>query len=149
VKFVPLSAEWQAPFKAFLLALEASGDDAHFKPHPFTDQAVRERTEYRGKDFYCLLVEERQVLGYGMLRGWDEGFEVPSLGIAVHPSQQGRRLGESIMRHLHDEARERGAKTIRLRVNSHNARAIKLYKAFRYDLKPDEQDGFLLGSATL
>jgi acetyltransferase-like isoleucine patch superfamily enzyme len=44
-----------------------------------------------------------------MLRGWDEGCEVPSLGIAVRTSAQGRGLGRLMMAHLqpqlHDPSR--------------------------------------------
>ena len=149
MKFVALSREWEAPFKSFLRALEKAGDDRRFKPHPFTDNGVRERVGYAGKDFYCLLVDGSEVVGYGMLRGWDEGYDVPSLGIAVLPRLQGKGRGKSIMQHLHDEARKRGAKKIRLRVRQDNQQAVNLYEQLGYDLKPDEEEGFLVGFASL
>ena len=149
MKFVPLGREWEAAFKSFLRALEKAGDDRRFKPHPFTDEGVRQRIEYKGKDYYCLLVDESEVLGYGMLRGWDAGYDIPSLGIAVRPGLQGTGRGRSIMQHLHEEARRLGAKQVRLRVRKENEPAIRLYKEFGYDLKPDEEEGLLVGFATL
>lgn len=149
MKFVPLGREWEAAFKSFLRALEKAGDDRSFKPHPFTDEGVKERVSYKGKDFYCLLIDRSVVVGYGLLRGWDEGYEVPSLGVAVLPGLQGKGHGRSIMQYLHEEAGRRGAKRIRLRVKQDNAPAIRLYKDFGYDLKPDEEKGFLVGFATL
>ena len=149
MKFVPLSPEWEAPFRSFLRALEKAGDDARFKPHPFTDQGVKERVDYKGKDFYCLLVDGLEVVGYGLLRGWDEGYDVPSLGIAVRPGLQGTGRGRSIMQHLHEEARRLGAKQVRLRVRKENEPAIRLYEEFGYALKPDAEEGFLVGFASL
>ncbi len=149
MRFVPLAQEWEGAFKSFLRALEKAGQDRRFKPHPFSDEGVKQRVSYSGKDFYCLLVEGREVLGYGLLRGWDEGYDVPSLGIAVLPGAQGKGYGRSIMQHLHDEARRRGAKKIRLRVKKDNDPAIGLYEDFGYHLRPDEEEGFLIGFATL
>ena len=149
MRFIPLGPEWETAFKSFLRALEQAGDDRRFKPHPFTDKAVKERLNYKGKDYYCLLVDESEVVGYGMLRGWDEGYDIPSLGIAVRPGLQGTGRGRSIMQHLHDEARRLGAKKIRLRVKKDNEPAIRLYREFGYDLKADKEKGFLVGFAKL
>jgi len=129
-----------------LEALEKAGDDARFHPHPFTKEALDEIARREGKDYYCVLVDDDQVRGYGMLRGWDEGYEVPSLGIAVHPALQGKGLGKAIMQHLHDEARRRGSAKIRLRVRQGNDRAIGLYRELGYAFQPNKDDyleGFL------
>ena len=63
--------------------------DKFFHPHPFTTEAARERAAYTGKDLYYVVIEGDEILGYGMLRGWDEGYEVPSLGIVIHPAHRG------------------------------------------------------------
>ena len=67
-----------------------------------------------------------------MLRGWDEGYAVPSLGIAVRTSAQGRGLGRLMMAHLHAEAGRRGATVVRLRVHPDNVRARRLYESLGY-----------------
>jgi ribosomal-protein-alanine N-acetyltransferase len=127
-----LSPQWQRPLKALLAALEAAGDEQRFQPHPFTDEALEWLARYEGKDYYCVLVEGGKVLSYGMLRGWDEGYAVPSLGIAVHAAARRRGIGRLLMHHLHDEARSRGATQVRLRVLDDNAAAIALYKGLGY-----------------
>jgi ribosomal protein S18 acetylase RimI-like enzyme len=137
-RLVSLGPAWKGPLKIFLEALEASGDDRGFKPHPFTDEALERLAHYRGKDFYCVLVDEDRVLGYGMLRGWDEGYAVPSLGIAVHPAARGQGLGRLLLRHLHGEARNRGADRVRLRVLHDNAAAIALYQELGYRMESKE-----------
>jgi ribosomal protein S18 acetylase RimI-like enzyme len=80
-----------------------------------------------------------------MLRGWDEGYEVPSLGIALHPHAQGQGLAHLFMDFLHVAARRRGAKKIRLRVYRDNKSAITLYRSLGYELTEDRDWRYLLG----
>src|SRR5205823_2006359 len=74
---------------AFFEALRANGDERTFHPHPLTRDEARRRCHYRGKDLYYVATDGARVLGYGMLRGWDEGYAVPSLGIAIAPGCRG------------------------------------------------------------
>lgn len=102
------------------------------------------KSSYRGKDVYYLLIDGGEIIGYGMLRGWDEGFQTPSLGIVIDPSAQGRGLGRCLMSVLHAAARERGASQIRLKVYPENKPAVELYKSLGYEFLA-EQDGQLIG----
>src|SRR5512138_3967572 len=77
------------PLADFFARLVASGDALRFHPHPFTEAAAVERCQYVGDDAYCVAIANGAVLAYGMLRGWEEGYAVPSLGIAVDPSARG------------------------------------------------------------
>jgi ribosomal protein S18 acetylase RimI-like enzyme len=129
---LPLGPSWKEPLKKFLGALEQSGDHLRFQPHPFTDEALDRLAAHKGKDFYCVMVDDDRVVAYGMLRGWDEGYEVPSLGIAVHPSTRKEGLGRAMMQHLHETARARGAARVRLRVLEENKPAISLYEQLGY-----------------
>lgn len=120
-------------------ALAEGGDARRFHPHPLTADEARARCGHRGKDLYCVAVEGRRVVGYGMLRGWDAGYDVPSLGIAVHPAARGRGVGRRFMRFLHDAARKRGAKRVRLRVHADNLPAVKLYESLGYRFSGEEE----------
>lgn len=128
----------------FFQRLVTAGTDRYFHPHPLTAEEAALRCNYNGKDIYYLLVESDEVSGYGMLRGWDEGFETPSLGIAIAPDARGRGLGRHLMEALHKAARERGARQIRLKVYSDNNRAVALYNSLGYKFL-GEQDGQLIG----
>jgi ribosomal protein S18 acetylase RimI-like enzyme len=116
-----------------------------FSPHPFTLSLARERVSYIGQDFYCLLLEDDRALAYGMLRGWDEGYSVPSLGLIVHPEEQRRGLGRLMMNFLRFVATRRGASRIRLRVHRENSAAIRLYESLGYLLGDDREASYLLG----
>jgi ribosomal-protein-alanine N-acetyltransferase len=145
---LPLTAAWKAPLQTFLGALEQAGDHRRFQPHPFTDEVLERLVRQKGRDFYCVMVEGDRVLAYGMLRGWDEGYEVPSLGIAVHPASRKEGVGRAMMQFLHDSARARGAARVRLRVLEDNAAAIALYEQVGYRFAAKEE-GYLVGYVEL
>jgi len=124
--------ELEPALAEFFSALQASGDEAHFHPHPLTADEARRRCTYTGSDLYYLLVEGHEVLGYGMLRGWDEGYEVPSLGIALRKSARGCGLAGMFMQFLHAAARRRGAGSVMLKVYRDNLAARHLYEQLGY-----------------
>jgi ribosomal protein S18 acetylase RimI-like enzyme len=137
-RVVGLEPRWQGALADLFRALRDAGDERLFHPHPLTDAEAARLARHRGRDLYCVLVEGGAVLGYGMLRGWDEGFDVPSLGVAIHPSARGRGYGERLTRFLHDEARRRGAARVRLKVHPDNAGAMRLYRRLGYVFQGEE-----------
>ena len=92
-----------------------------------------------GEDAYALLFGDDEAVAYGMLRGWDEGYSTPALGIAVPIAMHGRGFGRRMMEELHAEARRRGAVPVRLRVHRDNARARLLYEPMEYRYVREER----------
>ena len=138
----------ERPLAEFFRVLRRAGDDKTFHPHPLTDEEAKRLAQYSGKDLYYVLVEGDKVLGYGMLRGWDEGYEVPSLGIVIHPSVRGMGLGKLFMHFLHAAARRRGASKIRLKVYPDNTTAVTMYQELGYTFQAEEA-GQLVGFVDL
>jgi ribosomal protein S18 acetylase RimI-like enzyme len=145
LEIVRLRPALEGALAAFFVDLVATGEAGRFHPHPFTAEAARERALYDGLDVYCAAIAGRRVLAYGMLRGWDAGFEVPSLGIAVRAEAQGTGLGRLVMAYLHTEARRRGAARIRLKVYPDNVKAVELYRSLGYAFGPDLERGQMVG----
>jgi ribosomal protein S18 acetylase RimI-like enzyme len=124
-------------FRAF-----AEGPDhAFFHPHPMTDEEAHRLCAYGGRDLYYVACAGTDVLAYGLLRGWDEGYEIPSLGIAIHPEARGRGLARPFMAFLHAAAKARGATKIRLTVYNDNQRAVELYRrlGYQFEAKNDRE----------
>jgi [ribosomal protein S18]-alanine N-acetyltransferase len=144
LEFRKLTREWKEPLLLFLRQLEDTKDSDHFRPHPFVDEAVDRILATSSRDLYYLLTESVNVLGYGMLRGWDEGYDIPSLGIAIHPAWRGEGLGKAFMIFLHAAAKTRGATKIRLRVHERNSRAMRMYEAMGYKFETRE-GGYRVG----
>ncbi len=135
-----LSTEWKQSLAKFFKDLDDAGDYLYFHPHPLTATEADRKCEYVGNDLYYVFAEGRTVLAYAMLRGWDEGFSVPSLGIVVHPSVRGIGLGRVFMHFLHIAARRKGATKVRLKVHQSNTYAIRLYTSLGYEFIDKEGD---------
>ena len=114
-----------------LEAIEEDGGEPDFHPHPLTLDGA-EAVTVESQDVYLVGVDGTRVVAYGMLRGWRDGFEIPSLGIAVHPEARRQGFGRAMMLALHAAARDRGAVRIRLRVREGNGAAIALYSSLGY-----------------
>lgn len=148
VTFVPVTEAMAEQLGAFLDDLRTAGDEATFHPHPLTRDEARQIAHRAGLDVYLVGVERDRVVTYGMLRGWDEGFAVPSLGVAVHPAHRGRGLGRRMMGELHTIARARGATRVRLTLDVDHSAAKTLYASLGYRFE-GSADGRLVGWLSL
>jgi ribosomal protein S18 acetylase RimI-like enzyme len=116
----------------FFESLNKTGDAKYFHPHPLTQQEASTRIAYQGRDLYYVIRDEPRILAYGMLRGWDEGYETPTIGIATHPDFRHIGIARALMIFLHTSARHRGAKQIMLKTHPANTPAIRLYESLGY-----------------
>ena len=135
-----LSKKHLSSFIAFFERLRQDGAEDFFHPHPYTPKSLEEviRLSEEGVDEYWVGLRGSEIAQYGLLRGWQEGYTRPSLGIAVAPGYRGLGLARALMVYLHQRAIARGAMEIILKVNRRNQTAIKLYLALGYKL--DEGD---------
>ena len=131
----PFAPRWVAGVADLLAALVAAGEERVFRPHPFDPTTLgRLAVAVPAGDEYHVAVARSRVVAYGMLRGWAEGFAVPSLGLAVHPQARGAGVARRMMAHLHSVARRRGATSVRLTVVRGNRPALALYESLGYRL---------------
>jgi ribosomal-protein-alanine N-acetyltransferase len=107
-----------------------------FRPHGFGDADAARIARHAGVDLYAGAFVGSRIAAYGMLRGWDEGFEVPSLGLYVPRDFRGRGTGRWMLGRLHAFAAARGALAVRLTVDRDNDRAIRLYGSIGYSFRP-------------
>jgi ribosomal-protein-alanine N-acetyltransferase len=149
VEFRALSPEWATSLADLFAALAEGEDERSFHPHPLTEAEAARVARNAGGDVYSIAIAGDRVVGYGLLRGWDEGYVVPSLGIAVHPTARGLGVGRALMIHLHEEARKRNAPSIRLKVYPTNTPALALYESLGYVFDGGEDNGQLVGTFEL
>ena len=132
LQWLRLSKERAEALVLLLSQLAFCGDCRWFNPHPSDLAHIRRLSETIELDQHKLLVYGDVVIGYGLLRGWDQGYEVPSLGVAVHPAYRGQGFARLVVELLHTEARLKGARQVRLRVSPDNHAAIALYAKIGY-----------------
>ncbi len=138
LQIIQLNPSLVEPLTALFDEIQASGEAAFFHPHPFTKVEAERLCHYVGQDQYYVLLAGQSILGYSMLRGWDEGFLVPSLGIFIRAEARGQGLGRLMILHLHTVARLRQAPRIRLKVYRHNYPAKQMYEQFGYIFEDGE-----------
>jgi ribosomal-protein-alanine N-acetyltransferase len=143
LEFRRLAPQYVKLLADFFYALRSSGAEKFFHPHPLTRHEAVMKCKYEGKDLYYILVGGVTILGYGMLRGWDEGYQIPSLGIAIHPDFRDRGFARVLMHNLHAAALWRGAMTIRLKVHRGNTAAKRLYESLGYNFGVTTSDELL------
>lgn len=117
----------------------------HFFPHPFNIDYLIYLLLNRTKDYYCMIMINQTVVAYGMLRGWEEGYDVPSLGVAVDSNYRGKGLGRLMCEYLKTVAELKGSKKIRLRVHKDNNKAKTLYLSLGYVFSDEPKDEYYEG----
>ncbi len=130
-----MTPDLEKPLAVFFNAVREGKDASWFHPHPLNAETARKIANCCGLDLYYVIMIRVNILAYGMLRGWDEGYDVPSLGIAVHPEARGCGLGDLGLCFLHAAARQRNATKIRLKVYKENSKAVALYQKHGYKFK--------------
>lgn len=126
--------------KEFFHDLLVHGDQRYFHPHGLDDRAANAVCNEAGPDYFCAGFFSKDLVAYGMLRGWKEGFEIPTLGLAIHPNHRKQGWGKRMLKHLHQVAIERNCQKIRLTVYRANTQAIDLFLKAGYYFEPGEGD---------
>jgi ribosomal protein S18 acetylase RimI-like enzyme len=147
-----VNSEYESKLKSFFEIIKKSKLNRFFHPHSFNYQAVKKIiniSESNKKDLYYLVLDqEDQIRGYFMLRGFDEGYKVPSFGEVVHPNFQNRGLGTEILKIAIKISKRLKVKKLMLHVYKNNLVAKKIYKSLGFQFfsssrTKDEQIGYL------
>jgi ribosomal protein S18 acetylase RimI-like enzyme len=117
-----------------------------FHPHPFSREFAAElcaRSE-TCRDRYHVARYRGRIAAYMMLRGWDEGYAIPSFGVCCHPGLRNAGLGQVLLAHAVAESRAAGAGKLRLTVFKSNERAVHVYRKFGFVFQ-EKNDNELVG----
>ena len=134
--------------ETFFKAIDHERYRRHFSPHPFTEEEAERVCHYSGRDRYLgvFLVPGDDMVGYGMLRGLDEGYEVPSVGVCIEEAHQGEGLGRMLLSHLLDLCVKQGANRAMAKVNRDNSASRAMFERARFafeDFSPEFLVGYL------
>jgi ribosomal protein S18 acetylase RimI-like enzyme len=149
LEIVKIAPEHLPQLTEFFHSLANDPETLYFHPHTFDEEAAHQIANYIGQDLYYAMLYNSQMLGYGMLRGWDEGYVIPSLGIAIHTSTRNMGLGKLLMNFLHAAAWLRGAIKVRLKVSPENTAAILLYTHLGYQFLTEKENDQLVAYYSL
>ena len=148
LEIVKLNSSMEKELESFFIDVSnKDGYTNYYYPYTLTQETAKELCNLSGKDLHYVLKDNNKILGHGMLRGWDEGYDIPSLGIVIHPNVSNRGLGTMFVRFLHSAAWLRGCSKIRLSVHKNNKTAFNIYKKLGYvfvSKNKEELTGILL-----
>lgn len=149
VRFVALGPDYADALRTLFERNATTSVPATFDPFPLDAERARQIALEPGKDLYFAAVAGEELVGFSMLRGFEEGYAVPSFGIFVDEAHHGHGLGRRLTEWTVDRARERGCPAVRLSVYASNPAAHALYESLGFverertqllrDGRPDEK----------
>ncbi|MDL2307901.1 GNAT family N-acetyltransferase [Desulfovibrio sp. OttesenSCG-928-C06] len=142
LKLQELSADSLPALTEIFDTITANGDDKLFVAREFDRDTAKKLCLGSGRDYYAIAMCGTQPAGYVMLRGWDEGYSVPTAGIYILPDWRGKRLAPEMLKMLTIEARQRGAGRIMAKVYASNQPSLSSFARAGY-VKEREEDGIV------
>jgi ribosomal protein S18 acetylase RimI-like enzyme len=118
----------------------AKNVSSFFDPHPYTVEYLSQMLAACKKDSYFVNLLDGAIVAYGFLRGMDQGYEIPGLGICVDVDYRGQGLGRAMVEYMHEYAKQEKYKQIRIRVFKNNRQSLELHKTLGY-IFTDDSDG--------
>lgn len=119
-------------------------DKKFFNPHKFDyEAAVRICTNVASSldKYYVMTDLEGVIVGYGFLRGWQEGYDIPRLGMYISSTSRGIGLGKQLLKYLLEGC---PSSYIQLKVHKDNFIAMDLYEGFGFYKSSSEKDYLIL-----
>ncbi|HEX3052827.1 MAG TPA: N-acetyltransferase [Aggregatilineaceae bacterium] len=111
----------------------------YFHPFPLTRETALSIAATAHLDRYYVAIQNDQIVGMFMLRGWDEGYSIPSFGVFVDYRCHQKGFGRQLTEFAIEEARRLGCPSIRLSVYASNHRAVHLYESLSFEEVEREQ----------
>jgi GNAT superfamily N-acetyltransferase len=105
---------------------------SYFHPFPMTGETAGRLCLGSSKDRYYAAFERGSAVGLAMLRGGDEGYEIPSFGMFVDHRHQGQGIGRLLIEVAIREAERLGCAMVRLTVYESNLRGRCLYASLGF-----------------
>lgn len=100
---------------------------ANFSPFPLTAESAVALLSAGRQDLFFAAESGGMIVGFSMLRGWDESYAVPSFGVFIAAAAHGRGIGRALTDWTLRWADQVGVPRVRLSVYVDNTRAIGLY----------------------
>ncbi len=104
----------------------------NFDPFPLIPSEAKRIAHEPGGNAYYIAFSDGLAVAFSMLRGFDQGYEVPSFGIFVDQDHHGLGIGRKLTAWTIEQARLRGCPAVRLSVYSTNTAAKRLYESLGF-----------------
>jgi RimJ/RimL family protein N-acetyltransferase len=103
-----------------------------FRPFDFDEVTVGGILRERRRDVYMGIFWGEDLAGFFMLRGWDDGYEVPTYGVLIDEKYCGIGFAPLSLRMAKIIGKAAGARRIMLKVDPDNACAKAVFERARF-----------------
>jgi acetolactate synthase-1/2/3 large subunit len=103
-----------------------------FYAFPLDAATAHRLAHHSGADRYYGVWSGNRLAGLAMLRGWEEGYEIPTYGLLVDRGMHGQRIGVRATALALTEARSLGASVVRVNIDASNERSLRMCRRCGY-----------------
>lgn len=104
----------------------------YFIPFKYDKETIDNILSRTVKDQYFGLYVDNSLAGFYMLRGFDQGYDIPSYGVWIGPNFSGLGLATLTLHHAFAWCRANGIAKLMLKVHPGNVVAKSLYEAVEF-----------------
>jgi len=126
-EIIILKAEHAAELSGLLLSAPVEYSK-YFIPFAFDRLTVSKVLSQAQKDRYYGIIVAGKIAGFFMLRGFDQGYKIPSYGVWIAPQHTGKGLAELTLKHAMAVCRANDINTLMLKVHPENIVAKGIYE---------------------
>jgi RimJ/RimL family protein N-acetyltransferase len=113
---------------SYLLSGSEKEYSYYFIPFSFDSETIRKVLSKVIKDQFYGIYIENELIGFYMLRGFDEGYEVPSYGVWISEKYSNKGLSTFTLNHAITFCKMNSIKKLMLKVHPDNIRAKHIYE---------------------
>lgn len=115
-----------------ILAKEKSEYLKYFIPFNFDEETINKMLVKAEHDKYFGVFVNNNIVGFYMLRGFDEGYEIPSYGVWISKKYSGLGLSKLTLQHAISLCKLNRVKKLMLKVHPDNKIAKNIYESFGF-----------------
>ena len=115
-----------------LLQKENPEYSRYFVPFDFDLETIKQKLNNLKADTFWGIFVADKIEGFYMLRGFDEGYEIPSYGVWISKNFTGKGFAKLTVQHAISYCRVNHIKKLMLKVHPDNLVAKKIYEEFGF-----------------
>ena len=104
----------------------------YFTPFEFSVESLTSILNKAVKDKFFGIFVNNEIAGFYMLRGFDEGYDIPSYGVWISSKYSNKGLSKLTLYHSFSFCKLNNIKTLMLKVHPDNIIAKNLYEALGF-----------------
>jgi RimJ/RimL family protein N-acetyltransferase len=113
---------------ARMLSVAQPGYIRHFHPFSFDEASIAQQLTQAKKDQYWGICWQDALIGFFMLRGFDEGYARPAFGVFIDEAFANKGLGSLALQYSLSWCKLNGVEKIMLKVHPENQYARRAYE---------------------